>query len=179
MFTVSATLATAGRPGERCGVAAAETNPELAALAPRLDEVARLLKVRSVLVMRSEPDVMAVAATAGGVAEHYPVGAVGKKAGDDQGRVPLYCERVVDSGQEVFVRDSRVDKLFGGNEDEVEFGLTNYLGLPVRNSAGEVVGTVCVLDDVAREYTDAQRDELAGLRAQVEAIVRSDGSALG
>ncbi|ALR10225.1 histidine kinase [Mycobacteroides saopaulense] len=160
-------------------MAAAETYPELAALAPRLDELARLLKVRSVLVMRSEPSAMAVAATAGAAAEHYPVGAVGKKAGDDQGRVPLYCERVVDTDEEVFVRDSRVDDLFKGNEDEVEFGLTNYLGLPVHDAAGAVVGTVCVLDDAAREYTDAQRAELAGLRAQVEAIVRSDGSALG
>ncbi len=122
---------------------------------------------------------MAVAATAGEAAEHYAVGSVGKKAGDDPGRVPLYCEHVVDTRDEVFVRDLRVDELFAGNEDEIEFGLTNYLGLPVHNSAGEVAGTVCVLDEVAREYTPARREELAGLRAQVETIVGADGSALG
>lgn len=176
---VSATLAAVVAVSERCCVASAETNPQLAALAPRLDEVARLLGVRSVLVMRSEPGAMVVAATTGEAAEHYAVGSVGKKAGDDQGRVPLYCERVVDTGDEVFVRDSRVDTRFAGNEDEIEFGLTNYLGLPVHNSAGDVVGTVCVLDDVAREYTPAEREELAGLRAQVETIVRADGAALG
>lgn len=132
---VSATLAAVTAVGERCCVASAETNPQLAALAPRLDEVARLLGVRSVLVMRSEPGAMAVAATAGEAAVHYAVGSVGKKAGDDQDRVPLYCERVVDTGDEVFVRDSRVDKLFAGNEDEIEFGLTNYLGLPVLSRA--------------------------------------------
>ncbi|TEA06947.1 GAF domain protein [Mycobacteroides salmoniphilum] len=176
---VSATLAAVAAVGERCCVASAETNPHLAALAPRLDEVARLLGVRSVLVMRSEPGAMAVAATAGEAAEHYAVGAVGKKAGDDPGEVPLYCEHVVDTGDEVFVRDSRVDKRFAGNEDEIEFGLTNYLGLPVHDSDGEVVGTVCVLDEVAREYTSAERDELVGLRAHVETILRADGSALG
>ncbi|GLE54797.1 hypothetical protein NJBCHELONAE_01080 [Mycobacteroides chelonae] len=176
---MNATLAVVAAVGERCCVASAETTPQLAALAPRLDEIARLLGVRSVLVMRSEPGAMAVAATAGEAAEHYTVGSVGKKAGDDQNRVPLYCERVVDSGDEVFVRDSRVDELFAGNEDEIEFGLTNYLGLPVHNAAGEVVGTVCVLDEVAREYSPAERDELVGLRAQVETIVRADGSALG
>jgi hypothetical protein len=72
-----------------------------------------------------------------------------KKAGDGGSRVPLYCERIVDTNDDLFVRDSRTDPTFAGNEDEVEFGLHNDLGLAVHDQSGKVVGTVCVLDDTA------------------------------
>ncbi|TPG37204.1 GAF domain-containing protein [Mycolicibacterium hodleri] len=155
-----------------------DTTSGLSSLSPRLEKVADLLGVKSVLVMRSEPDSMVVAATAGEATKHYTVGAAGKKAGDNGTRVPLYCERIVDTDDDLFVRDSRQDPTFAGNEDEVEFGLHNYLGLAVHDPAGRVVGTVCVLDDSAREYSDEQRAELAELRAEVETIVRRDDTAL-
>ena len=129
---------------------APDTTSGLAAIAPKLESVAARLGVKSVLVMRSEPDSMVVAATAGEATKHYAVGAAGRKAGADSGRVPLYCERVVDTDSDLFVQDSRVDATFAGNEDETEFGLHNYFGLAVHDSAGNVVGTVCVLDDHQR-----------------------------
>ncbi len=76
------------------------------------------------------------------------------------------------------MRDSRLDDTFAGNEDETEFGLSNYLGMPVRDAGGHVVGTVCVLDDHARDYDGAARDHLDALRIEVEAIVAADPSAL-
>lgn len=156
-----------------------DTTSALQPLASRLEQVAAQLGVKSVLVMRSEPDSMVVAATAGEATQHYAVGAAGKKAGDDDSRVPLYCENVVTADADLFVRDSRDDATFSGNEDETEFGLHNYLGLAVHDAEGTVVGTVCVLDDSARDYTDEQRAELARLRGEVETIVQQDGSALG
>lgn len=154
------------------------TTAGLAPIAPRLESLAETLGVKSILVMRSEPDSMVVAATAGEATKHYTVGAAGKKALDDAGRVPLYCEKVVDADATLFVRDSREDGTFAGNEDETEFGLHNYLGLAVHDGAGNVVGTVCVLDDSPRDYTDEQQAELKGLRAEVEKLVGQDGSAL-
>ncbi|WP_233211406.1 GAF domain-containing protein, partial [Mycobacterium sp. shizuoka-1] len=115
-----------------------DTTAALAPLAGQLERIAAQLGVKSVLVMRSEPDSMVVAATAGEATRHYTVGAAGKKALDDESRVPLYCERVVDSDGAVFVRDSRDNATFAGNEDEVEFGLHNYLGLPVHDGSGAV-----------------------------------------
>jgi GAF domain-containing protein len=155
-----------------------DTTEGLTALAPQLERIAESLGVKSVLVMRSEPNSMVVAATAGEATKHYTVGAAGKKAGDDDGRVPLYCERIVDTDEDLFVRDSREDETFRGNEDETEFGLHNYLGLAVHDPAGRVVGTVCVLDDAARDYTEEQRRELETLRADVEAALRTDEDAL-
>ena len=122
---------------------------------------------------------MVVAATAGEATKHYTVGAAGKKAGDDAGRVPLYCERIVDTNEDLFVRDSREDTTFAGNEDEVEFGLHNYLGLAVHDPDGSVVGTVCVLDDTARDYSEEQRRELESLRSAVESAVADDRDVLG
>lgn len=156
-----------------------DSTPGLAGLTPQLDALVEKLGVKSVLVMRSEPDSMVVAATAGEAAKHYTVGAAGKKAGDDDGRVPLYCERVVDTDATLFVRDSREDDTFAGNEDEVEFGLHNYLGLAVHGPDGGVVGTVCVLDDAARDYGDDEVAALEVLRGNVERVLREDDSALG
>lgn len=158
---------------------ATDSTAGLSSIAPQLEALAERLAVKSVLVMRSEPDSMVVAATAGEAAKHYTVGAAGEKAGDDAGRVPLYCERVVNTDEDLFVHDSRANEIFAGNEDEKEFGLHNYLGFAVHDGAGDVVGTVCVLDDTARDYSEEQRRELQGLRADVEAIVRKNGDALG
>lgn len=158
---------------------ATDSTPALSPLGPQLEALAARLGVKSVLVMRSEPDAMVVAATAGEATQHYTVGAAGKKAGDDAGRTPLYCERVVNTDEALFVQDSRVDETFAGNEDETEFGLHNYLGVAVHDSAGRVVGTVCVLDDTAREYSEEERADLQQVRAEVEKVVAQDSSALG
>lgn len=163
---------TTGTPGR------ADSTPGLEPVTSRMSELAQALGVKSCLVMRSESDSMVVAATAGAGADFYRVGDAGPKAATGDAEVPLYCERVVDSGDAVFIRDSRNDEVFAGNADEVEFGLTNYFGLPVRNTLGEVVGTVCVLDDSARDYDDRARHELEALRSDVEAIIAQDPSAL-
>lgn len=156
-----------------------DTTAGLEPLKPKLEQIAASLGVKSVLVMRSNPDSMAVAATAGEATKHYTVGAAGAKALGAAGKVPLYCEKVVDADAPLYVADSRADETFAGNEDEVEFGLHNYLGLPVHDAHGAVVGTVCVLDDSAREYTETQIAALEALRGDVEAIVADDDSALG
>ena len=55
----------------------------------------------------------------------------------------------------------------------------NYLGVAVHDGEGRVVGTVCVLDDTAREYSEQERAELERVRADVESIVAKDTGALG
>jgi GAF domain-containing protein len=163
-------------PSEQDTIQAA--TPGLQSLTPALAAIAEKLRVKSVLIMRSEARSMVVAATAGAASAHYGLGSAGQKAGDATDRVPLYCERVVDNAETLFVRDSRADEIFAGNEDETAFGLSNYLGLPVRNPDGNVVGTVCVLDDHSRDYDAAAHHELDTLRRSVEAILRGDATAL-
>jgi GAF domain-containing protein len=85
----------------------------------------------------------------------------------------------VDTDETLYVRDSRESETFAGNEDETEFGLQNYLGVAVHDGEGRVVGTVCVLDDTAREYSEEERAELDRVRADVEQIVATRPDALG
>ncbi|CAM4017908.1 GAF domain-containing protein [Nocardia ninae] len=143
-----------------------------------LAQTATELGVRSVLVMRSTSTHMAVEATAGAAEVHYTVGAEGKKGSAFPEAHELYCERVVDNDTELFVRDSRTDPDFAGNEDEVEFGLVNYLGLAVHNPDGSVYGTVCVLDDQVRDYTSEERARLEELRAAAEHALATRPAAL-
>lgn len=156
-----------------------DTTPGLSPLASTLEDMARLLGVKSVLIMRSDVDSMVVAGTAGEATRHYAVGGAGQKASGDTERVPLYCERVVDTDDALFVRDSRQDETLAGNEDEIQFGLSNYFGLPVHDATGHVVGTVCVLDDSARDYSSDERRQVEKLRAEVERLVARDATALG
>lgn len=140
-------------------------------LKQEIDELAQQLNVPSVLIMRSLPEYMQVEASGGRLEDTYPIGAQGRKSAHPQGHKPLYCERVVDRDAPLYVRDSRLEHDWVGNEDEVEFGLSNYLGYPVHGPDGDVFGTVCVLDNQAREYTEHERGLLDALRQKVEALL--------
>lgn len=58
---------------------ATDSTPALSAITPQLEALTERLGVKSVLVMRSEPDAMVVAATAGEATQHYTVGAAWKE----------------------------------------------------------------------------------------------------
>jgi GAF domain-containing protein len=143
-------------------------------IANQLDEVAATVGVESVLIMRSTPTHMRVEAT-GGAAEHiYQVGAEGKKGGVFETAHELYCERVVNTNAPLFVKDSASDPEWDGNEDQVEFGLGNYLGYPIHDDAGHVFGTVCVLHNQARDYSDADKALIEQLRDAAENVLQTN-----
>jgi hypothetical protein len=48
----------------------------------------------------------------------------------------------------------------------------------VHDASGEVAGTVCALNDAARDYSESDLAELRKRRGQVEDIVARDGAAL-
>nr|WP_042179683.1 GAF domain-containing protein [Kibdelosporangium sp. MJ126-NF4]CEL13963.1 GGDEF family protein VCA0785 [imported], putative [Kibdelosporangium sp. MJ126-NF4]CTQ88332.1 GGDEF family protein VCA0785 [imported], putative [Kibdelosporangium sp. MJ126-NF4] len=150
----------------------ADTSENLAGLSADLDEAARRIGAKSVLVMRSTPTHMRVEASAGESEAVYPVGAEGRKHGAFPEAKELYCERVVDTAQPLFVRDSRDDPEFAGNEDEVEFGLVNYVGIPLTADDGTVIGTVCALHDTPRDYSAEDIGALERLRDQAQRALR-------
>ena len=57
----------------------------------------------------------------------------------------LYCERVMDTRDELLVPDARKDPEWDHNPD-IELGMICYLGLPLAWPDGELFGTICVLD---------------------------------
>jgi GAF domain-containing protein len=141
-------------------------------LQSELDQLAQTLDVQSVLIMRSTPTHMRVEATGGPAEKIYQVGAEGKKGSAFSEAHELYCERVVDTGNPLFVEDSSQDPEWDGNEDQVEFGLVNYLGYPLRDASGEVFGTVCILNDVPRTYEESDKAAIETLLDQAESILQ-------
>lgn len=57
-----------------------------------------------------------------------------------------YCRHVVDSGEPLVVPDAREHPLLEENPAIPEYGAIAYLGYPLRDAGGHVLGTVCAID---------------------------------
>lgn len=152
----------------------ADANEIFKPLANRLDEVAATVGVKSVLIMRSTPTHMRVEAIGGTAEQIYTVGAEGKKRDAFETVHELYCERVVNTNAPLFVKDSVLNPEWNGNEDQLEFGLGNYLGYPIHDAKGNVFGTVCVLHNEVRDYSDADKAIIERLRDEAEKVLQTD-----
>ncbi|SFU26557.1 GAF domain-containing protein [Paraburkholderia aspalathi] len=140
-------------------------------LEDELDRAAERLGVKSILIMSSQQQHMKVEASGGQFESVYTVGAEGEKSIAGPDIHELYCERVVESRSELFVLDSRQSAEWSGNADEIEFGLVNYLGFPVKNRDGSIYGTVCVLHDAPRDYSSEDRESVEAIRNRVERLL--------
>lgn len=133
----------------------------------RLDELSERTGLKAILIMESKPDTMEVV-----VANDQPlyhVGDCGPKS-TRHGCHELYCERVVDTAQPLFVPDASDDAEWKGNEDYVKFNLGVYLGYPLVYG-GFVVGTVCALNDRSFDFeagSPSVSEELKQLKHELE-----------
>lgn len=75
----------------------------------------------------------------------------------------LLCEYVITNRAELVVADSRSEAEWVDNPD-ARLGLLAYLGFPVYWPDGEVFGTICVLNDAPRDFTQADRRLLLSAR---------------
>ena len=66
------------------------------------------------------------------------------------------------------VPDTAVDPVQRTDPLVVQDGVRTYAGVPLTTAAGEVLGSVCVLGDTPREYTD---QDLAAVRALADGLV--------
>lgn len=90
-----------------------------------------------------------------------------------------FCRHVVDEDGPVRIPDAAADPREDGNPLVHVDGARCYAGAPLRSSRGHVLGTLCVLGDEARTFTDG---ELAVLEALADEAVRrleahADGNA--
>ncbi len=89
-------------------------------------------------------------------------------------RTSSFCARAVESATTLVVTDALTDPRFAANplvtgDPHIRF----YAGHPVRAPTGELVGSLCVIDRVARTFGPAEIDALVDLAALVEAELRS------
>ena len=142
-----------------------------------LEQVAEKLQVELVLIVRNNPTHLRIEASAGRLEKFYKVGAQQRKGSVFEEQHELYCEHLLNKALPYFfVRDSRIDPLWDGNEDEVVFGLINYLGYPIRDAQGKLFGTVCVLDTKPRDYSDEEKAALQRLQQEAENALRFKAS---
>jgi GAF domain-containing protein len=142
------------------------------AFQPRFESVAEETGLDSVLFIRSTPTHTRIVCTAGPYAETYVKGAKGTKSVNEDEH-EAYCERVHNTGEEMYIPDAEEDEEWVGADEFAAFGLRSYYGVPVRY--GEtVVGTVCALDEEVYDFeagSPSAVDLLRELRDGAEAAI--------
>jgi hypothetical protein len=90
--------------------------------------------------------------------------------GLEQASIPRplsYCDRTVRDGAELVLEDVAADPRYAGHPALTELGIRFYAGEPLR-SAGQVVGTLCLLGEAPRAFTPHQRELLRDIAAAAE-----------
>lgn len=79
-----------------------------------------------------------------------------------------FCKYVVASNKPLVVPDARLDPLVADNGAVRDLGVISYLGVPVRDSGGRVLGSLCAIGATAHAWTDADVALLQDLAGIVE-----------
>lgn len=79
-----------------------------------------------------------------------------------------FCKYVVTSNQPFVVSDARIDPRVANNGAVVDLGVVAYLGVPVRDGAGRVLGSLCAIAGQPRYWSDHDVAVLTDLAAIVE-----------
>ncbi len=89
---------------------------------------------------------------------------------DAQDQTPLshsFCRFVVVNDAPLVVEDAREHPVLFDHPGLVEDGVVAYAGYPLHDPSGEVLGALCVVDSVPRQWTE---QHLAGLRDLAVAV---------
>lgn len=127
-----------------------------------VDTAADIFTVPAGLIMRIDPPRIEVFQTSQNPENPYDVG-------DAEDLYGLYCEEVITTGDGLEVPDSQASDRWRDNPDVEAFGLCSYLGYPIEWPDGDVFGTICVLDNQKRSFTDPYQELLEQYREMIEA----------
>ncbi|GAA2881429.1 hypothetical protein GCM10010472_44410 [Pseudonocardia halophobica] len=73
------------------------------------------------------------------------------------------CHVVIDAGEEIYAPDVSLEPRLRDLPQIKEFEAAAWIGVPILDPDGYVVGNFCAMDRVVREWTDEQREGLRGL----------------
>lgn len=79
-----------------------------------------------------------------------------------------FCQYAVDSGEPLVVNDAKLDPNFCNNLAVTEIGVAAYLGIPIKATNGEILGSFCVIDGEPRQWTQQDISSLADLTLMLE-----------
>lgn len=89
--------------------------------------------------------------------------------------VPLshsICRHAVESGEVLLASDTRAVPELHDNPAITELGMIAYAGIPLRDPSGQVLGTLCAIDQQPRQWTLEELGTLHDLAATAEAEVQ-------
>ena len=78
-----------------------------------------------------------------------------------------YCPHVVVRGRALALEDVRDFPRFAGNPLVEEIGIRSYLGAPLLDRTGMVLGTVCVADTEPRRWGRTGLDTIKSFAAEL------------
>ncbi len=79
-----------------------------------------------------------------------------------------FCQHVVTSNRPLVVEDARSDPLVSDNLAIAELGVIAYLGVPIRDREGHVLGSLCAIGNTPRKWTASDVDLMSDMGAIVE-----------
>jgi signal transduction protein with GAF and PtsI domain len=88
-----------------------------------------------------------------------------------------FCQYVVRSGQPYIVVEARADPALRASQAVQEMGIVAYVGIPLKTSTGEVLGSFCVNDSQPHVWTADDVAILTDLAAAVMAEIELRDSA--
>ncbi len=127
-----------------------------------VDLIARVADVPASLVMRTDAPYHSVFVTSQSENNPYQVGCqftLNEK---------LYCYGVLQNDGELFVEDATRDPAWSDNDD-MEHGMTFYVGYPLKWPDGAVFGTICMLDSRRNRRATLFREGLQEFARVIEA----------
>ncbi|MET1072966.1 MAG: SpoIIE family protein phosphatase, partial [Umezawaea sp.] len=83
-----------------------------------------------------------------------------------------FCQHVVTSGESLVLDDARESERVRGNLAISELGVVAYAGMPLTTADGQVLGSLCAIDTVPRQWTEDELATLADLAAMCTTELR-------
>jgi signal transduction histidine kinase len=79
-----------------------------------------------------------------------------------------YCEKTIGSKQLHEVPNAYNDPLYKNKKDLEDNNFISYLGFPLEWPTGDIFGTICVLDQKERHFTEEQKELMRKMKQSVE-----------
>lgn len=87
-----------------------------------------------------------------------------------------FCQYVVATAQPLVIRDARADPALVHNLALPDLGVVAYAGIPLTDVDGAVVGSLCAIDSIPRDWTPLELANLADLADACSAEVQRRGA---
>ena len=91
------------------------------------------------------------------------------------GETPLshsFCQHVVLTDQALMIEDARLHPLVKSNSAIPDIGVIAYLGVPLRDDDGFVLGSLSAIDQASHQWSNFERSLLENLAIQITADVQ-------